>query len=95
MEQLRGRQQKYSTCRRPLCVEPPLLPSFRLYVLWGFVAVATSVTKVAKRKVSHQLIIKLEFMSPGGVKVEESQSNGLKTGIPLTDDARFASVFGF
>lgn len=27
-------------------------------MLWGFVAVATSVTKAAKRKVSHQLIIR-------------------------------------
>lgn len=26
-------------------------------MLWGFVAVTTSVTKAAKRKVSHQLII--------------------------------------
>lgn len=30
----------------------PLHPC-RLYVLWGFVVVTTSVTKAAKRKVSH------------------------------------------
>lgn len=34
-----------------------LLSPRRLYVLWGFVVVTTSVTKAAKRKVSHQLII--------------------------------------
>lgn len=60
-----------------MCLTPVLHP-FRLYVLWGFVVVTTSVTKVAKRKVSHQLIIKLEFMrnrvAAAGVRVEEQQS---------------------
>lgn len=32
---------------------PHFLLSVRLYVLWGFVVLATSVTKAAKRKVSH------------------------------------------
>lgn len=41
-----------------MCLTPCSRFPCRLYVLWGFVAVATSVTKAAKRKVSHQLIIK-------------------------------------
>lgn len=43
-----------------------VLASFRLHVLWGLLVVATSVTKVAKRKVSHQLITMVEFMRMHG-----------------------------
>lgn len=64
-----------------MCLTPVLHP-FRLYVLWGFVVVTTSVTKVAKRKVSHQLIIKLEFMrnrvAVAGSELKKSNQNGIK-----------------
>lgn len=68
-------------------------------MLWGFVAVATSVTKVAKRKVSHQLIIKLAFMSRNVAversKLKKGNQNGLKISIYFTDEAEFASLFCF
>lgn len=66
-------------------------------MLWGFVAVATSVTKVAKRKVSHQLFIELQFMSPNvaaeGSKLKKANQNGLKVSMYLPDDSGFLSAF--
>lgn len=63
-------------------------------MLWGFVAVATSVTKVAKRKVSHQLFITLAVAVEGS-EVKKGHQKGLQIGRYPPDDAGFASGFWF
>lgn len=61
-------------------------------MLWGFVVVTTSVTKVTKRKVSHQLIIKLEFLRYCAA-VEGSNRNAIKNCLYVANDASFASFY--
>lgn len=64
-------------------------------MLWGFVVVTTSVTKVTKRKVSHQLIIKSEFLrnrvAAEGSKLKKSNQNAIKNCLYVTHDASFAT----
>lgn len=55
-------------------------------------------TKVPKRKVSHRLIIKLEFLricagGGWGSKLKKSGQNALKSCLRVTKDASFATFY--
>lgn len=54
-------------------------------------------TKVTKRKVSHQLIIKLEFLhncaAAEGSKLKKSNQNAIKNCPYVTNDASFAAFY--
>lgn len=49
-------------------------------MLWGFVVVTTSVAKVTKRKVSHRLLVELEFLhSRAAAEGVEGEEKAIRT----------------